>query len=143
MERLRLRRNAVYPQGHHGNAVLSRYPIEHYENRDVSVVARVKSAESFTAESYRQCPPIHVMCVHLGLREAHRQAQLAMLADWVNALPDAEPVVIAGDFNDWRQTANRPLKAKAGLDEIFTRAHGRPARTFPVQFPCCVWTGSM
>ena len=58
-----------------------------------------------------------------------------MLADWVNALPDAEPVVIAGDFNDWRQTANRPLKAKAGLDEIFTRAHGRPARTFPVQFP--------
>lgn len=30
-------RNAVYPEGHHGNAVLSRYPIEHYENRDVSV----------------------------------------------------------------------------------------------------------
>ena len=58
-----------------------------------------------------------------------------MLADWVNALPDAEPVVIAGDFNDWRQTANHPLKARAGLDEIFTRAHGRPARTFPVQFP--------
>ncbi|TQS55966.1 EEP domain-containing protein, partial [Salmonella enterica subsp. enterica serovar Typhimurium] len=25
-------RNAVYPEGHHGNAVLSRYPIEHYEN---------------------------------------------------------------------------------------------------------------
>lgn len=30
-------RNAVYPEGHHGNAVLSRFPIEHYENRDVSV----------------------------------------------------------------------------------------------------------
>ena len=129
-------RNAVYPQGHHGNAVLSRYPIEHYENRDVSVGASEKRGVLYC----RIVPPmlshpIHVMCVHLGLREAHRQAQLAMLADWVNALPDAEPVVIAGDFNDWRQTANRPLKAKAGLDEIFTRAHGRPARTFPVQFP--------
>lgn len=46
---------------------------------------------------------IHVMCVHLGLREAHRQAQLAMLAEWVNELPDGEPVLVAGDFNDWRQ----------------------------------------
>ncbi|MDU7670769.1 MAG: endonuclease/exonuclease/phosphatase family protein [Escherichia coli] len=78
---------------------------------------------------------IHVMCVHLGLREAHRQAQLAMLAEWVNELPDGEPVLVAGDFNDWRQKANHPLKVQAGLDEIFTRAHGRPARTFPVQFP--------
>ena len=129
-------RNAVYPKEHQVNAVLSRYPFEHYENRDVSAGARKKRG----VLSCRIVPPmlshpIHVMCVHLGLREAHRQAQLAMLADWVNALPDAEPVVIAGDFNDWRQTANRPLKAKAGLDEIFTRAHGRPARTFPVQFP--------
>jgi endonuclease/exonuclease/phosphatase family metal-dependent hydrolase len=30
-------RNAVYPEGHHGNAVLSRFPIEYYENRDISV----------------------------------------------------------------------------------------------------------
>ncbi len=28
---------AVYPEGHHGNAVLSRFPIEYYENRDISV----------------------------------------------------------------------------------------------------------
>jgi endonuclease/exonuclease/phosphatase family metal-dependent hydrolase len=81
--------------------------------------------------------------VHLGLREAHRQAQLAMLADWVNALPDAEPVVIAGDFNDWRQTANRPLKAKAGLDEILPAPTAARREHFRCSFPCCVWTGSM
>jgi endonuclease/exonuclease/phosphatase family metal-dependent hydrolase len=62
--------------------------------------------------------PIHVGCVHLGLREAHRQAQLKMLAEWANALPDGEPVVVAGDFNDWRQRANHPLKVDAGLEEI-------------------------
>ncbi|EIW5734137.1 endonuclease/exonuclease/phosphatase family protein, partial [Salmonella enterica subsp. enterica serovar Infantis] len=129
-------RNAVYPEGHHGNAVLSRYPIEHYENRDVSVDGAEKRGVLYC----RIVPPmtgkaIHVMCVHLGLREAHRQAQLAMLAEWVNELPDGEPVLVAGDFNDWRQKANHPLKVQAGLDEIFTRAHGRPARTFPVQFP--------
>ncbi|MCS5948035.1 hypothetical protein LNP05_11890 [Klebsiella pneumoniae subsp. pneumoniae] len=43
--------------------------------------------------------------------------------------------MVAGDFNDWRQQANQPLKAQAGLEEIFTRARGRPARTFPVSFP--------
>jgi len=76
-----------------------------------------------------------VASVHLGLREAHRQAQLQMMTEWVNGLPEGEPVVVAGDFNDWRQRANHPLNTGAGLEEIFTLAHGRPARTFPVRFP--------
>lgn len=46
-------RNAVYPEGHHGNAVLSRYPIEHYENRDVSV-GESENAACFTAALRRQ-----------------------------------------------------------------------------------------
>lgn len=129
-------RNAVYPEGHHGNAVLSRYPIEHYENRDVSVGSSEKRGLLYC----RIAPPdlgchIHVICVHLGLREAHRQAQLTMLADWINALPEGEPVLVAGDFNDWRQKANAPLKRQVGLEEIFTLARGRPARTFPAKLP--------
>ena len=129
-------RNAVYPEGHHGNAVLSRFPIEYYENRDISVGNGEKRGLLYC----RIVPPqsgvtIHVICVHLGLRADQRQAQLAMLAEWVNTLPAGEPVVVAGDFNDWRQQANQPLKAQAGLEEIFTRARGRPARTFPVSFP--------
>ncbi|WET42813.1 endonuclease/exonuclease/phosphatase family protein [Citrobacter enshiensis] len=129
-------RNAVYPEGHHGNAVLSRYPIEHYENRDISVGNSEKRGVLYCRIMPPQLSrPIHVMCVHLGLRETHRQKQLNMLADWVNSLPVGEPVIVAGDFNDWRQHANRPLKTRAGLEEIFTRAHGRPARTFPVRLP--------
>lgn len=128
-------RNAVYPEGHHGNAVLSRYPIEHYENRDVSVGGSEKRGVLYC----RIVPPmlaqpIHVMCVHLGLREGHRQAQLDMLVEWVNALPESEPVVVAGDFNDWRQKANYSLKASAGLEDLHPRAWC-PARTFPVRLP--------
>lgn len=33
-------RNAVYTDGHHGNAVLSKFPITHFENRDVSIADR-------------------------------------------------------------------------------------------------------
>src|SRR6185295_17100406 len=31
-------RNAVYPHGDHGNALLSKFPIMRYHNRDVSIV---------------------------------------------------------------------------------------------------------
>lgn len=44
-------RNAVYPEGHHGNAVLSRFPIEYYENRDISV-GNGENAACFTVASY-------------------------------------------------------------------------------------------
>lgn len=129
-------RNAVYPEGHHGNAVLSRFPITQFENRDISVEGHEKRGMlhcqmMVPGRSLR----VHIICVHLGLREAHRQAQLNMLCDLVNQLPEGEPVVVAGDFNDWRLRANHQLKNQAGLDEVFTRARGRPARTFPAGLP--------
>lgn len=53
-------RNAVYPEGHHGNAVLSRYPIEHYENRDVSVGESEKTRPAllphYAARPRATCP---------------------------------------------------------------------------------------
>ncbi|XNM48665.1 endonuclease/exonuclease/phosphatase family protein [Escherichia coli] len=136
-----LGRNAVYPEGHDGNAVLSRYPIEHYENRDVSVDGAEKRGVLYC----RIVPPmtgkaIHVMCVHLGLREAHRQAQLAMLAEWVNQLPDGEPVLVAGDFNDWRQKANHPLKVQAGLDEFLPASTDARRARFRCNFLYYDWT---
>ena len=64
-------RNAVYPEGHHGNAVLSRFPIIDYENRDISVAGTEKRG---VLHCRLQLPDndreLHVMCVHLGLRES-------------------------------------------------------------------------
>ena len=37
--------------------------------------------------------------------------------------------------NRWWWPVIYPLKVTAGLEEIFTRARGRPARTFPVSLP--------
>ncbi len=54
-----------------------------------------------------------------------------MLADLVNGLPEGEPVVVAGDFNDWRQKASQPLKTQAGLDEIFYPRPGPPGTLVP------------
>lgn len=78
--------------------------------------------------------PLHAVCVHLGLREAQRQRQLQLLCELVAGLPEREPVVVAGDFNDWRQRADR-LLAGCGLREVFVGAQGRPARSFPARWP--------
>lgn len=129
-------RNAVYPEGHHGNAVLSRFPILEYQNRDISVEGTEKRG---VLHCHLQLPEsdqtLHVMCVHLGLRDAHRHAQMQMMCEMIAALPPDAPLVVAGDFNDWQLRANKMLKRCANLDEVFSVKHGRPARTFPARFP--------
>ncbi|QKJ86467.1 Exodeoxyribonuclease III [Paramixta manurensis] len=129
-------RNAVYPEGHHGNAVLSRFPIVAYENRDISVAGTEKRG---MLHCQLKVPDrditLHVICVHLGLRDAHRHAQMKMMCELIASLPPDAPLVVAGDFNDWQLRANKILKRGANLEEVFSRKNGRPARTFPARLP--------
>jgi len=130
-------RNAVYPHGHHGNAVLSKFPILRYENRDVSISGPEKRA---LLHCVLQVPgwksDVHAICVHLGLREPHRLKQLRLLCQLVNTeINHDDPVVVAGDFNDWRRRAHAVLEREAGLKEVFEQADGRSARTFPARYP--------
>lgn len=134
-------RNAVYPDGDHGNAVLSRFPIVRYENRDLSdKTARPGTEPRALLHCVLQPPAwpgeVHAICVHLGLREAQRRHQLQLLGDLVrDGIPKDETVIVAGDFNDWRQRAHRLLERSAGLREVFVTADGRAARTFPARCP--------
>lgn len=130
-------RNAVYTDGHHGNAVLSKFPIVHFENRDVSIAGPERRGLLHCVldlpENHGQ---VHAICVHLGLLEAHRRQQMNMLCKMVTGdVPAQAPVVVAGDFNDWRRRAHDQLEKGAGLHEIFVKAHGRAARTFPARMP--------
>mgnify|MGYP000153179777 CR=1 FL=1 len=129
-------RNAVYPEGHHGNAVLSRFAVCGWLNRDISQGRAEKRGILCCRVNLSDASVIlHVICVHLGLRETHRQAQLAIICEMINNLPKGAPVVVAGDFNDWRVCANKTLAQKAGLNEVFSHEAGLPARTFPARFP--------
>jgi endonuclease/exonuclease/phosphatase family metal-dependent hydrolase len=50
------------------------------------------------------------------------------------AVPRGAPLLVAGDFNDWRRRGHA-LMAQCGLTEVFLAAHGRLARTFPARLP--------
>ncbi|MBC8055344.1 MAG: endonuclease/exonuclease/phosphatase family protein [Rhizobiales bacterium] len=130
-------RNAVYPSGDHGNALLSKFPIVAYENRDVSITGH---EERGMLHCTLQLPgremPLHAICVHLGLKDAHRKRQLDLLGEIIREhVPEGAPLLVAGDFNDWQRRAHRVLQRGAGLREVFVNAHGRAAKTFPARFP--------
>lgn len=127
-------RNAVYPDGDHGNALLSKFPILRHENLDVSVGLDEQRGLLHTVLDVPGQREVHAICVHLGLREAHRHQQLQLLCRLLDSLPSAAPVIAAGDFNDWRRRAD-PVLARRSMREAFALAFGAPAKSFPARWP--------
>ena len=149
--------NAVYDHGHHGNALLSGFPISNTLNHDVSDHAYEQRG---ILHCILETPSGNVHCyvVHLGLFEVSRRRQTEALVQCVqDSAREDEPVIIAGDFNDWRNTLSDCLRLKLGVVEVFDElerparlgvrigdivrnAAGRekrlvPARTFPAALP--------
>ena len=130
-------RNAVYTHGDHGNAIMSKFPIVRFENHDVSISGPERRG-LLHCELHipGRAVNVHAICVHLSLTEAHRTQQMDKLCNLVNAdVPAQAPLIVAGDFNDWRQRADAQLARGASLREVFVQANGYPARTFPARLP--------
>jgi len=130
-------KNALYQSGHHGNAILSKYPFIEWDNIDVSFM---KSASRSLLHGIIHLPNssqrVHLICVHLGLFGRERSSQLTTLVQRINShIPSHEPLIIAGDFNDWRRRAEHHLHHDLGVQEVFKHSQGRYARTFPSVLP--------
>ncbi|MHA7834955.1 MAG: endonuclease/exonuclease/phosphatase family protein [Algiphilus sp.] len=130
-------RNAVYSEGHHGNAILSKFPILHWYNHDVSTPdAEKRGLLHCQLAIPGWTSPLHAVCVHLGLREAQRRDQIVRLCAMVEGhVGNDTPLLIAGDFNDWRGRVHAPLTKRLGVREVFVERTGRAARTFPAWWP--------
>ncbi len=130
-------RNAIYTEGHHGNAVLSKYPIVSHQNHDISITGPEQRGLLHCVLALPEGRlPIHLITVHLSLMEQHRQQQLAKLCRIIDEkVPYAAPLMVAGDFNDWRARAHEPLAQGAGLEEVYVRSRGRAALSFPARWP--------
>ncbi|KFN45704.1 endonuclease/exonuclease/phosphatase family protein [Arenimonas composti] len=126
-------RNAVHPAGHHGNALLSRWPIVQWQNHDVSQPDSEPRGLLHCTVAVEADWPLHVVCVHLGLREAHRRAQARRLLELSAALPASEPLLVAGDFNDWRRRLDPILCT--GFESAFAGVCDGCPRTFPARLP--------
>ena len=130
-------KNAIYPAGHHGNALLSKYLITKATNENVSAHAAEQRGMlhcEIHIPGWDQ--DLHCVCVHLGLFARWRRKQLSALHERIEStVPPDAPLIIAGDFNDWRLNAGRTLVDGLHLHEVFEHSSGKPARSFPAVLP--------
>ncbi|XZG69484.1 endonuclease/exonuclease/phosphatase family protein [Chitinibacteraceae bacterium HSL-7] len=129
--------NARHAHGHHGNALLSRFPIRRWDNHDLTL-HRLEQRGLLHAvlEVPGWSRPLHALSVHLNLRASDRRAQLRLLAEYVHdEVPLHSPMVLAGDFNDWGREVSPFMAHELGLSEAFESIKGLPARSFPARMP--------
>jgi len=129
-------KNALYQEGHHGNAILSKFPIQFFENEDVSF-SKIERRGILHAEISYASHILHVFCVHFGLFQRDRDEQVRKLAARIEKMvPPSAALIIAGDFNDWRKNASDLLITELGLKEAPMELTGKHAKTFPSWLPC-------
>lgn len=120
--------NVMRADGDHGNAVLSRFPMLEAENLDVS-------HHRFEGRGILHCAIdvrghiVHCLCAHFGLFERSRRHQAQALIDRVReTVPDDAALVIAGDFNDWRNRLGSVLSRELQVREVFELPCDEPRR---------------
>ena len=79
---------------------------------------------------------VKLLCVHLGLLARERKFQMRRLSEVIDEISTPhEPLLLAGDFNDWRLVCDKHLRHNLGFSEVMTSLNGRVARTFPAIMP--------
>ena len=145
--------NARRRHGHWGNATLTRHRATALKRWDISTNPIERRGALYT-RLLIGTQPLHIFNVHLGLSQKQRLIQVRKLAHLMAlACPAQEPVIIAGDFNDWNNRLSDTLRTGLGVTEVFDENLSRrgfgtylrllagrgpkiqPARTFPAAMP--------
>ena len=129
------RTNAVTRHGEHGNALLSRWPLGDIGHHDVS-------DHRFEQRGLLHVPvewnslTLHAVVAHLGLMHSGRVRQVERLARFIEAeVPPDALLIVAGDFNDWGQKLDAPMR-ECGLHRaIVEGAAAARTNTFPSRVP--------
>jgi len=122
--------NATTRHGEHGNALLSRWPVITH-GHEVMSDHRFEQRGLLYAQLRVQRRTVHVIVLHLGLIAGSRVRQVEQVVRFIaRELPKRDPLIIAGDLNDWGGKL-RPALNKAGLHD-FT---GERLWTFPSRMP--------
>jgi endonuclease/exonuclease/phosphatase family metal-dependent hydrolase len=117
-----------------GNVVLSRYPIVHHAQYDLSWRTCEARACQRADLDLGQGRRLHVYNVHLGTAVLERRYQAPRLAAFVHDRRVTGPKIILGDFNEWmRGLATRTLSSL--FESVDIRAHLKRRRTYPGLFP--------
>jgi len=115
-------KNAVFPDCHHGNAILTKYPIQRYQNVDITTNRFEKRGLLHCIISIldgNEATRLHLLNTHLNLTERGRNQQTEIIFDYVNEhIPANHPLILAGDLNDWNGQVSKKIKEEMKLTEV-------------------------
>lgn len=128
---------ALLPKGEQGNGILSRHPIVDWKHIDMSFTGR--QARSFLHARLwieEDAKFLSIICTHFGLLRSERMYQAETLSQYVkNQIDVGESLVLAGDFNDWREEMTPYFHRELNVREVFYHSRGRHAKSFPAIYP--------
>jgi len=113
--------NVTLRKGRYGNATLSRFPILRETNIDLTIDSSaigslIRRGCQHTTLALPEGGTLETFNLHLGLSAREREKQIGLLvnsSEFRRVGPDV-PLLVGGDFNDWRSL----------LRPIFTEAFG-------------------
>lgn len=118
-----------------GNVVLSRFPIRHHAQIDLSWKT-CESRNAQRAELLVAGHTLHVYNVHLGTALLERRHQAGRLSTFVHDRRHTGPKVVLGDFNEWlRGKARATAILNERLNSVDLYPFLRRRRTYPGVFP--------
>jgi endonuclease/exonuclease/phosphatase family metal-dependent hydrolase len=122
--------NATTRHGEHGNALLSRWPIVSHGHEDMSD-HRFEQRGLLHVKVQVEKKVVNVIVLHLGLIAGSRMRQIEQLARYLEReIPKREPLIVAGDLNDWGSKL-RPAMNALGLKDFL----GERLSTYPARLP--------
>ncbi len=136
-------KNSIQASGHHGNSVLSQFPITNWTQKNISTNLCEQRGILFcqvivpTEYTGLQDVILNILCVHLDLFSAGRNQQYEMIYNFILELNllESDPLIIAGDFNDWNLQASLFFEKKLKMTESYQFVHKKHAKTFPSFWP--------
>lgn len=127
-------KNSVYEKGHHGNAILSKYPIVKWEHQDISN-NKYEQRGILYAQIEVEGKPINLYCVHLDLLQKGREKQIDKIVERIKKESIQTPFILAGDFNDWNLKMGAKIEIELDMLEVGKKYRGEYLKTFPSWFP--------
>lgn len=122
--------------GLYGNAVLSRLPVRHAQNFDISINRREPRGCLLTEIALGGNENLQFFNVHLGTSffERRRQVHKLLHAHVLEHARFAGKRIVAGDFNEWTKGLTTRL-FKTKFQSVDAKTHLGKARTFPGILP--------
>jgi endonuclease/exonuclease/phosphatase family metal-dependent hydrolase len=129
------RTNAVTRWGEHGNALLARWPLGDVGHRDVSDHRFEQRGLLHVPVTWNGCT-VHALVVHFGLAHRSRVRQVEQLARFIETeIPAGEMLLVAGDFNDWGERLDAPMRDLGLTRAVAPGARRTECATFPSLAP--------